>query len=746
MSVELFEITNYMDKTKTGKTYSIESACTLLEIPMNRSAYHLKLNENSMYLVYADIDETKLTSDKVIEKLAQNLRIDESEIALSQNENTDCEFLKYHVVIRSMRGTPKAQKQFWQVWNQTYPNLPVDLKVYEHNRFYRLPNQLKPKNNFDEENPKQLQENTRHKILRGNIADFLMCNLETAESEIACPKVEQPARANFEKTGLPKKSADIEKYIDCLSVQRATVYDTWIKVGFALKNIEQKEDEHINLWIKFSKKYELHDDDIQLALTYSKLKPKTADEKGYKLGSLKMWARNDNPELYATFVSDSDDENVNPFAEWEKTHCKILNPPSYLEHKIDGDAERFIIRSTSNLEQSFNHLSLSLPIEKKGLVSYKTVSFIKKWTCLNPDIRKYDEMGIFPPPLVCPDNVFNGWTRFRGDLLPTTANDCGQHLAKFKFLLSVLCGHEETSATYLENWIAQMIQYPAKKTTVPTIISKQGAGKGTLIKTLTALLGENKVLSTTNADVVFGKFNNQMLNAFLVNLDELSPKDVADCEHKIKGLITEPFLSIDIKGVNSMTIKSFHRFINTTNSEFGVFKTGYDDRRNFIVRASDELIGNKKFFTDYNATVIENNEAIKFIYDYLRRIPNLDTFHEAGNIPNTFYGEELKQASRTDYDLWLEDFTRRKSLQNKNVFTSKELYNDFMQFVKKDVFSSKSFGVRILNIVSGGILKGKHTREGETKNFNWIILRKHYCLDCLIDDDESDHNAVEEVN
>lgn len=46
----------------------------------------------------------------------------------------------------------------------------------------------------------------------------------------------------------------------------------------------------------------------------------------------------------------------------------------------------------------------------------------------------------------------------------------------------ILCGNNIAVYDYFIKWIAQMIQYPAVKSICPTLISKQGAGKGTLLK------------------------------------------------------------------------------------------------------------------------------------------------------------------------------------------------------------------------------------------------------------------------
>jgi hypothetical protein len=53
-----------------------------------------------------------------------------------------------------------------------------------------------------------------------------------------------------------------------------------------------------------------------------------------------------------------------------------------------------------------------------------------------------------------------------------------------KFILNhikILYNNEEVVYDYLIKWIAQMIQFPEVKTVVITMISNEGAGKGTFL-------------------------------------------------------------------------------------------------------------------------------------------------------------------------------------------------------------------------------------------------------------------------
>jgi len=131
--------------------------------------------------------------------------------------------------------------------------------------------------------------------------------------------------------------------------------------------------------------------------------------------------------------------------------------------------------------------------------------------------------------------------------------------AELKLILNhikILCNHDDNVYDYFIKWIAQMIQYPHIKTIMPTFISAQGSGKGTLFKLFEKMLGNEKVFETTDPGRdVWGDFNGMMCDCFLVNLNELSKKDTIESEGKIKGLITDHTLAINQKGIPQYKIK-----------------------------------------------------------------------------------------------------------------------------------------------------------------------------------------------
>jgi hypothetical protein len=67
------------------------------------------------------------------------------------------------------------------------------------------------------------------------------------------------------------------------------------------------------------------------------------------------------------------------------------------------------------------------------------------------------------------------------------------------------------------------------------------------------MLGDSKVIETKDPSRdVWGQFNGVMTDAFLVNLNEIEMADTKQAEGKIKALVTDPQMTINLKSVNQL--------------------------------------------------------------------------------------------------------------------------------------------------------------------------------------------------
>ena len=99
----------------------------------------------------------------------------------------------------------------------------------------------------------------------------------------------------YKKMGITRNSTNasiplIRKYISCLLPERVDGYDNWIKLGWCLHNIDYCL---LTDWIEFSRHSKNFDPD-ECRLCWDNMR-----DHGLSLGTLRMWARQDNPKKYS---------------------------------------------------------------------------------------------------------------------------------------------------------------------------------------------------------------------------------------------------------------------------------------------------------------------------------------------------------------------------------------------------------------------------------------------------------------
>lgn len=431
-----------------------------------------------------------------------------------------------------------------------------------------------------------------------------------------------------------------------------------------------------------------------------------------------------------TIIQKTEDikEKINSFEkvkeEFEKTHFKIINSSTFM--KIYDN--RIIAMNKTQIKTSYEHLQYEEIKYKNDELTIIKKQFIDEWLKC-PDIKCYDDVGVYPHPLICPKDVFNLWRTFSMELI----EDYEEKNEELKIILNhikILCNNDEVVYNYFIKWIAQMIQFPAIKTICPTLISEEGAGKGTLIRLIEKMLGQQKVLETTKPSRdVWGNFNVCMVNSFFVVLNELERKETLEAEGIIKGLITDDTLTINVKGVSQYIIQSYHRFIITTNKEEPI-KTKKGDRRKIIIKSSDELCENKEYFKQlYN--YLDDVNVIKTCFEYFKSIEGVNDFSSI-TMPITEYQEDLQELSICPIQSWIKDFATSNAGNGEDIieFTSKEAFTQFNTWKNENKINydlnNIQFGVRLKRLNIKGIT-GKHTKFGEKKVFNIPELVSQFC-------------------
>jgi putative DNA primase/helicase len=215
-----------------------------------------------------------------------------------------------------------------------------------------------------------------------------------------------------------------------------------------------------------------------------------------------------------------------------------------------------------------------------------------------------DGIGYYPDASKAPLKLFNTFKGF----------GCAPLSGDVKLILThiheILCGGDSLASNYFLHWLAHIFQKPEEKPSVAILMkSAEGTGKGTLYRLLKKMLAAN-ANQVNGHQQLTGRFNSVIAGKLLIFGDEvdLTSKAVFD---KAKGIISEPTISLELKGIDAEPIPNFARFIFAGNHG-QILRAGTRERRFLVIEPSSKKVDDKKYFSELN-TLIDGNGASYFL-------------------------------------------------------------------------------------------------------------------------------------
>jgi hypothetical protein len=99
---------------------------------------------------------------------------------------------------------------------------------------------------------------------------------------------------------------------------------------------------------------------------------------------------------------------------------------------------------------------------------------VNKWIRNNDDIRRYDDMNVYPDTSQCPKNIFNLWRPFYITLFTGAYVEKTAEMADIYEHIRILCDNDTPIFECVLDWIAHMLQYSARKSIIPTLYLNRG--------------------------------------------------------------------------------------------------------------------------------------------------------------------------------------------------------------------------------------------------------------------------------
>lgn len=258
--------------------------------------------------------------------------------------------------------------------------------------------------------------------------------------------------------------------------------------------------------------------------------------------------------------------------------------------------------------------------------------------------RQYLGGVVFAPGQTVSADKFNLWRGFAIEPSPGDWSLMRAHL------LNVVCAGNKLHFEYLMNWLARMFQCPGEQGGVAVVLKGgRGTGKGTLGNAVARIIGQH-ALHITNSKHLTGNFNAHLRDAVFVFADEAFFAGDRAHESVLKGLITEPTLTIEAKHQNAVTAKNVTHILMASN-EHWVVPAGEDERRFFVLEVSDRHKQDRAYFDAIHQEMARGGLAA-MLHDLLQR--DLSEF-DVYAVPKTKALTDQKLHSLRGVQAWLRD-------------------------------------------------------------------------------------------
>lgn len=255
-----------------------------------------------------------------------------------------------------------------------------------------------------------------------------------------------------------------------------------------------------------------------------------------------------------------------------------------------------------------------------------------KWWLSHSERRQYKGIRFLPKgPAILEDGSFNTWQGFAYH--PTTGN-CDLILNHIR---TVLANEDEAAAHYILNYLAWTVQNPDKPAEVALVfIGGEGTGKGLIGRLMAELFG-SAGLQISSARHLTGNFNGHLDSVCLLFADEAYWAGDKSARGSLFGLITEPTLVIEQKGIDARRTQNRLHIIMASNESWVVPAAG-DSRRFAVFRVNEKHKQEKNYFEPLFAQV-ENGGRAAFLNHLLTH--EVGDFHPRRIIRTRAFQEQI---------------------------------------------------------------------------------------------------------
>lgn len=348
--------------------------------------------------------------------------------------------------------------------------------------------------------------------------------------------------------------------------------------------------------------------------------------------------------------------------------CLVLG---WVPSKIDSNLQVPSFQTFKSFADRYAHRYVNIKVRKEEGWEEKTVQMGSHWLKW-PQRTNYEGIDMVPnAPAILANNVLNLWKGF------AIAPAAGPWPRMRRHIAEILANGDMESLTYIIKWAAWKLQHPGERAEVALVFKgDKGSGKGTFANALKRIFGPHG-MQIFSAKHMTGQFNAHLRSCLLLYADEAFWAGDKQGESVLKGMLTEPTLVIEQKGIDPTSWTNRLGIIMAANADW-VVPAGQKERRYAVFNVNGKKAGDYKYFEDLYAE-LENGGLAAMLHDLLAF--DLGNWHPR-LVPQTQALQEQKLRSFDTRFEWFENMLSEGvlhgSLPDQPAISAQALYQDFV--------------------------------------------------------------------
>jgi hypothetical protein len=285
--------------------------------------------------------------------------------------------------------------------------------------------------------------------------------------------------------------------------------------------------------------------------------------------------------------------------------------------------------------------------------------------------------------------------------------------APFLEHLAYLLDNDEKAVEHVLDFLAHMLQRPQERVGHALLITSdaKGIGKSTLGTIVRRLVGEQNSRVAQTKDLK-GQFDGWLMGKLLIQVDEVYEAGNWDLANKLKPLITEPMVSVNVKYGPQLEVENYARFIMFSNHA-APLSIEDGDRRYFVFACQAQPKDDAYY--EQLARYIEGAEGMNAIYSFLMR-RDLSAFNPHKRPPMTASKEAIIETSGNPLRTYIIEAVTSGHFHRE--FGSVEFTLDQVQRqLHKDSFGAHAKNLKELGeaLKAAGVEQFRRTLEGSKR-------------------------------